>query len=203
MLKKNSSSHLLTVQNLSAAHGEVILFEKLSFNLKKGETLLVKGPNGIGKTTLLKILAKLQTPLHGSIKGNDHLTYLGVEQGLKLNMTPLENLKAWQWLYGKDDNSQNLQVLKIFGLHHLMLSPCHHLSTGQRQRLHIAKLCLTKAPLWILDEPAVNLDKDGLKILQNLIVKHTAAEGKVIIAAPDTSWIKGETLDLGKQGHGA
>ena len=187
---------LLEVQSLRCERDERLLFENLSFVVGKGEIVQLTGPNGAGKTTLLRGIAGLSTRCEGTVlwKGEQRsdtphrfwsdILYLGHEPGVKLAMSPLENL-AWNtslWPEPRPTESQMQAALGCLGLDRCERTLCQYLSAGQRRRVALARLALSPASLWILDEPFTAIDADGIAVIERLIAEHTAAGGALLLA---------------------
>lgn len=164
--------------HLGASRDEQLLFKPLSFTLQSGEALLIEGPNGIGKTTLLRILTGLLQPQCGqiscSIPIKENVAYLGPHNAVKALLTPKEYLN-----YFSTFEENILAQLQLKGLEN---KPCASLSSGQKQRVAIARIVLSKKPIWILDEPMTALDKHGEKIFAQLLQMHLEQKGIAIIA---------------------
>ncbi len=184
---------LIEAQQLFCERDDRLLFEHLSFSLHDGQILQVEGPNGAGKTTLLKILSGLM-PLHqGEIfwRGkplrevrHDFITsllFLGHKTGIKTLLSPLENLRAWcasRFEVTEQDMISTLEKVGLGGYEHV---PCHSLSAGQQRRAALARLHLSPAPLWILDEAFTAIDKQGVQELEGWIVEKAQSGGAVIL----------------------
>ena len=185
---------MLEVSNLACRRGDRLLIEGLSFTLESGTLLHVRGRNGSGKTTLLRTLCGLLTPETGDILwqgenlrrlGEDFhrdTLYFGHLNGIKGDLTPLENLRVAAILDGdRAEEAAILDALDEMGLTGLEDLPTKVLSQGQKKRVALARLLLSRAPLWILDEPFTALDVDAVDRLQLLIAAHVAADGLVIL----------------------
>ncbi len=186
----------LSVEGLSCARGERALFRGLGFELGPGELLYVRGENGAGKTSLLRLLVGLAKPLEGDIYWNGTPTsqcteefrkatlYLGHHAALKGELSALENLKFCAAIDGLDlQESEALSVLALFGLKGRERLPVEWLSAGQKRRVLLARLTLRKAKLWILDEPLNALDVKATQFLLDMIRNHLQAQGSVIMTS--------------------
>ena len=184
---------MLEVNNLFCECDERILFDKLHFNIKAGEVLQIEGQNGSGKTTLLRILSGLLDAFEGDIlwekKPLDEvresyyqaMLYVGHLAGVKAALSPEENL-AWMIRLSPHLNKLTIyQALEKVGLYGFEDVPCHSLSAGQQRRVGLARLYLSSAPLWILDEPFTALDKKGVVEKESLIAEHVSRGGMVIL----------------------
>jgi len=175
----------LEVKNLQCTRGERELFTNLSFSLEKKQLLMLEGRNGSGKTTLLRALCGMYLPDSGeilwngvSIKKQDEnyrqeLLYLGHLNAIKADMTVLENLRFNCLLAGQPVvDSQLMNALDTIGLYAFEDYPTSQLSQGQKRRVALARLLVSKASLWILDEPFVALDVAAVELLQSIIAGH-------------------------------
>ncbi len=185
---------MLEVQDLCCERGDKRLFEKLSFTLLPGSLLYVEGPNGTGKTTLLRSICGLFTPESGKIRWQGEETrslgesffsqvlYLGHHNSLKLDLTGIENLHVSLAIDGINANEdQLLDALEQIGLAGYEDLPVRVLSQGQKRRVALARLLLTQSPLWILDEPFTALDVAAVDQLQSIIATHIAQGGMVML----------------------
>lgn len=186
------STALLKVENLFCERDDRILFEDLCFSIDAGEVIQVEGSNGSGKTTLLRILSGLSNHYEGDIywQGQDvsevredfrrELLYFGHHPGVKAILTPEENLH-WYAAMHPGINGQGISAaLEKVGLGGFEDSPCHTLSAGQNRRVSLARLYLTQAKLWILDEPFTAIDKKGVAEKERMILDHAEQGGTVI-----------------------
>jgi len=172
-----------------ARNGEPV-FGPLDFHLAPGEALLVKGGNGAGKTTLLRVLAGLLAATEGSVRmagetiDPGHLArgcaFLGHLPGHKADLACLENLRYSQAI-GVPGSGNPGKALQDVGLGGFEDTLGRHMSAGQNKRLGLARLLLSAAPLWLLDEPYANLDLDGIALVNRLIADHVAAAGAVLL----------------------
>jgi len=185
---------MLEVDHLSCRRGDRTLFTGLSFTLPGGTLLHVRGRNGSGKTTLLRALCGLLRPDQGSIlwRGelitdladdyNRELLYFGHLNGIKADLTGHENLRVAATL-DQDPfaDADILHALARIGLAGFEDLPTRMLSQGQKKRVALARLILSKAPLWILDEPFTALDIDAVALLETFIAEHVADGGAVVL----------------------
>lgn len=170
-----------------------LLFSKLHHTVNSGEIIQVRGHNGCGKSTLLRILAGFIEPYKGMITWNglcilrhrevylENMTYMGHLNGIKPNLTVYENLSLTCMLTGyisKDLNS----MIKKAGLETVSHLRAQYLSAGQLRRLCLARLMLTAATVWLLDEPNTALDDAGQNLLNTLLTEHIANKGIAVIA---------------------
>lgn len=187
------SAALLQVENLFCERDERILFENLAFSLIPGEVIQIEGQNGSGKTTLLRILSGLSTNFEGDIywcgepvsevRDDFHreLLYFGHHPGVKAILTPEENLRWYAAMHPGISADDIHDALYQVGLNGFEDVPCHALSAGQNRRVSLARLYMSKAKLWILDEPFTAIDKKGVAEKEALIMRHAEQGGSVIL----------------------
>ncbi len=187
------SQALLRVDDLFCERDERVLFDGLSFELSAGEVVQIEGQNGSGKTTLLRILSGLSNHFEGDIfwKGEpmadvrenfrQELLYFGHHPGVKAILTPEENLNWYAAMHSGIDREKIAYALEKVGLAGFEDSPCHTLSAGQNRRVSLARLYLSQAKLWILDEPFTAIDKQGVAEKEALVLEHAKQGGCVIL----------------------
>ncbi len=175
-----SGEMLVEANGLAAFRGERLVLDGVSLAVPPGAALLLLGPNGSGKSTLLRLLAGLKRPDAGAIAWCDALpspvAYLAHADAIKPGLTAAENLRfaaAGQPIG---------PALAALGLAALAELPARMLSAGQRRRLALARLPLSRAPLWLLDEPTLGLDAASLALLATLLAAHRAGGGGVVAA---------------------
>lgn len=183
----------LKIENLFCERDDRVLFESLNFEVNAGEVLQVEGQNGSGKTTLLRILSGLSRHFEGDIywQGQslddcaqdyrESLLYFGHQPGVKAVLTPRENLHWYASMHPAIDLAKLDYALEKVGLSGYEDSACHTLSAGQNRRVSLARLYLSSAPLWILDEPFTAIDKRGVAEKEVLIAAHAEQGGTVIL----------------------
>jgi heme exporter protein A len=200
---------MLTVQNLSCRRGGRTVFRDVGFAVESGGFLRVAGPNGSGKSSLLRVLAGLVEPAAGTVRWQRaeiaadaaahraRLHYIGHLDAAKPSLTVRETLAYWRALRGaQGDVAVCLDAFALAPLADLLV---RRLSAGQRRRLSLTRLVLDAAPLWLLDEPATALDRDGQELLEALIARHRAAGGIVAIASHDEITAPGmQRFEMGK-----
>jgi heme exporter protein A len=171
---------VLSVSDLSVARGGIPVLEGVSLRLAAGEALVLRGPNGIGKTTLLRTVTGLQPPLAGSIKAApESLVYAGHADWIKATLSVEENLGFWAQVFGTKGTSL---AIEAFDLGPLAARPAGALSAGQKRRLGLARLLVTGRRVWVLDEPTVSLDVDAVAMFAGAVRAHLAGGGAALVA---------------------
>lgn len=175
---------------LTCFRGERVVFAGLGFRIDPGDALVLRGPNGSGKTSLLRLMAGLLRPIAGELSWTDgsitdnpeehnrRIHFVGHLDAVKPVLTVAENLGFWAKLRG--DGETVGAALKTFGISHLAEVPGRYLSAGQRRRLNLARIAAAPAPLWLLDEPTTALDADAIDKLTAAIQTHRSGGGMVI-----------------------
>lgn len=186
---------MIEVRDLCVARGGVPVLEGVSLSVGGGEALILRGPNGIGKTTLLRTMAGLQPPVSGTLTiSGDAVAYAGHSDGVKATLTVTENLEFWARVFG---GGSILPALDAFDLRSLAARPAQNLSAGQRRRLGLARLMVTGRPLWMLDEPTVSLDAVSVGLFADAVSAHCRAGGGAVLATHiDLGIAHGRVLDL-------
>jgi heme exporter protein A len=187
----------LNVSDLTIARGGIKVLEGVSFTLQAGKAIVLRGPNGIGKTTLLRTVAGLQPPVEGRVEADpESLVYSGHADGIKATLTVTENLTFWAQVFGQADISN---AIKAFQLGPLASRPAGALSAGQKRRLGLARLLVTGRPIWVLDEPTVSLDVEAVGMFATAVRAHLATGGSALIATHiDLGLPEAELLDAGR-----
>jgi heme exporter protein A len=182
------------------------VFSGLDFAASSGEALAVTGPNGSGKTSLLRLIAGLLTAADGSIDlegGEVELTlpeqahYLGHRDAMKPALSVQENLSFWQDFLG-GEACDAVASLAAVGLDHAAHLPAAFLSAGQRRRLSIARLLAVRRPVWLLDEPTSALDGTGQSLFAGLMRDHLARDGLIVAATHAPLGIEARELRIGE-----
>ncbi len=180
----------LEALNLTCVRDERVLFCDLSFTVAAGDIVQIEGPNGAGKTSLLRLLAGLSRAESGHVHWQQQpiarqradwhaaLLYLGHQPGVKAVLTPRENLAFY---HARSDDAQRLAALAAVDLVGYEDVPVAYLSSGQQRRVALARLWLSQAPVWILDEPLTAIDKSGVEKLMVLFSRHVDNGGMVIL----------------------
>lgn len=199
----------LDVEALSLWRGERMLFRDLAFSVRAGDALQLEGPNGSGKTSLLRAIAGFLEPRSGAIRVRtsggeqfasgeeraEFIGWLGHQDGAKSQLTPLEALSFHARYYGSsariDEALQRVSLARIAEL------PVQYLSAGQKRRLALARLSLSARPLWLLDEPLASLDTSGKALVAELVAQHCKEGGLAVVATHEPLGFEGPRLTLG------
>ena len=193
----------LSVKKINCTRGYRELFSELNFAIKAGEILRVEGENGSGKTSLLRILAGLAQPLEGDVSWNDmpvnhpdsgyfeNMLYLGHKPAIKYELTPVENLRMGQALFGHREDTSIEDALQQIGLYGFEDIVSGNLSAGQKRRVALAQLLLTRRSVWILDEPYTSLDVAAIALLDKRFKHHVQNGGTLIITSHQPVQVEG------------
>lgn len=203
---------MLSVRDLTCLRGEYRVFSGVSVDLPEGACLNVKGANGSGKTSLLRLLAGLSRPESGTIHWRGEaidalaedfhreLLYLGHSPAVKDDLSAAENLRFAAWLTGESPSvAQCSAALETIGLGSRAALPAKVLSQGQRRRIGLARLLLSKKPLWILDEPYTALDVGAVESVRGILERHLDSGGLLVLTTHQDVPLRSgrsQTLDL-------
>jgi len=186
---------VLEARAINAWRGDRHILRDVSFVLRAGEFLKITGPNGVGKTTLLRVICGLLPAESGEIdwcgrpvrdsrdEFNSQLAYLGHPNSLKADLTARENLKFLAGLRQELTARDVDGALERVGILSRGDLPARSLSAGQKRRLALARLLLAEASLWVLDEPVTNLDAAGVSLVEELVQAHVSHGGLALAAA--------------------
>jgi heme exporter protein A len=190
------NDRMLLASNLACVRGERVLFSGLACAVGPGEWLHVRGSNGAGKTSLLRVLAGLSLPDAGEVRWcgrvlaeagaafRENLGFTGHLAGVKEDLTPRENLALAAALDGAEPPPGDVaQALRRLGLKGREDLPVRLLSAGQKRRVLLARLFLRRARLWVLDEPFTALDAGAVEVLAELLAEHVAGGGMAVLSS--------------------
>ncbi len=169
----------LKFDNVSCRRGGRILFESLGFVLGPGDAAVVSGPNGVGKSSLLRLASGLLEPASGSILRVGRVALADESLALDRHLPLGEALRFW----AKMDGGNIEEALGLVSLDHLAEVPVRMLSTGQRKRATLARILASRADIWLLDEPGNGLDSASLDSLSKMVATHRAHGGIVLAAS--------------------
>jgi heme exporter protein A len=184
-------TNLMAVRGLSFARNESRVFGPLDFSVAVGEALLVQGDNGAGKTTLLRVLAGLLRADEGEVEVRGEpatpaaravtVVYLSHLPALKADLSALQNLEFLCGLHGQRPTQSLDNAMAVVGLSGFEDALARQLSAGQKKRLSLARLWLSPAPLWLLDEPYANLDLEGIELVNRMVQAHLRDGGAALV----------------------
>ena len=187
----------IQASDLACLRGGRMVFRALSFEVGAGKALAIEGPNGAGKSSLLRLLAGFLAPVSGRVRLSTgegdvddaelrgrYVGFLGHQDAAKPQLSVMEQLRFYAQLYEIHDSAA--AALETVGLSRVAELPCQYLSAGQKKRLSLARLQLTKRPVWLVDEPLASLDAAGKTLAASLFAKHCASGGIVIAATHES-----------------
>ena len=181
----------LSATNLACRRGDRLLFRGLSLDLNAGDMLHIKGANGVGKSSLIRMLAGLLSPFEGTVESQGAVGLVDDRPALDEDLPLGKALKFWRAIDNPPETSQPR------GMDHLLDIPVRYLSTGQRKRAALARLDAQRAPIWLLDEPLNGLDVQGVEAMGAVVEIHTRAKGICVLASHQPFPLDGmKVLDL-------
>jgi len=205
---------LLQTRNLSCMRNDRLLFERLNIGLEAGQILVVEGPNGCGKTSLLRILTGLRLADSGEVlwRGEpidrlagdyfEQVNYIGHHDGVKRELSCLENLRLARAM-GVPSQQDLDDVLDQVNLYAYGETEVGSLSAGQQRRLALARLLATDALLWILDEPFTSLDKASMALFSGVFEQHLQRQGVIVMTSHHDISLPAQSLQRLKMGDAA
>ncbi len=179
---REEGSDNLCAKALSCVRGDKLLFRDLNFMLEPGQAGLVTGPNGVGKSSLLRLIAGLLEPFSGTIHVPTSVAICDDRMALDENLSLQDALRFWASLDGRPEGDCTDAMAKA-DMGHLAEVPIRYFSTGQRQRARLARTFLTAADLWLLDEPANGLDTASVELLGQSLQAHLKYGGIILAAS--------------------
>ena len=183
----------LSATDLACRRGERLLFRKLCLDLGPGDVLQVRGPNGVGKTSLLRILAGLARPFAGEVNRTGEVGHVDGKHALDLESSLDNALGFWARLDGTADVGTHTRRLGVDTLGDI---PTGYLSTGQKQRAVLARLLFRKRPIWLLDEPFAGLDAGSQELLAEIVREHCADGGLCVFVSHQPVDLPAKAIDL-------
>lgn len=169
----------LAVHDIACRRGDRILFRGLSFALEAGAALHVAGPNGVGKSSLIRMLAGLLRPFAGRVEQQGSLALLDERSALDPHLPLGHALRLWERI----DRATAEPAVRQLGIDALCDVPVRYLSTGQKKRAGLARLLSQKAAIWLLDEPLNGLDAEAARLVETLVAQHCEQGGIAVIAS--------------------
>lgn len=171
----------LILENIACVRGGRLLFKDISCSLGPGDATLVRGPNGVGKSSLLRVIAGLLKPYAGKMTNQGRLALADEAHALDLRLPLSRALGFWAAIDGSDSDMVN-EAMGAMRINHLSAVPVRMLSTGQKKRATLARVIASRADIWLLDEPGNGLDKESLTLLDAAMAVHRV-RGGIIMAA--------------------
>ena len=201
----------ICAENLACVRGGRQVFRDIGFRVERGAALSLEGPNGSGKTSLLRLVAGLLPAAVGHVtvrtdgaqirdaeERGKLIAWLGHQDGIRPQLSPRETLTFFARFYGLTSGISGVveTAAEFAGLARFADLPCQYLSAGQRKRLSLARLRLSARPLWLLDEPFASLDLSGKSLARELIAWHCSSGGIAIVATHEPLGIEAARLVL-------
>ena len=185
-------SNKLEINGLECIRDNRLIFKDINFSVESNQTMLVRGKNGSGKTSLLRLLAGYIKNYSGNILFNSNniksdnellseFRFLGQQNTLKGNLSVQQNIAMWELIY--QVKSDIHEISKILNIEQILNVDINSLSDGQKKRVSLARLIISNAKVWLLDEPLVYLDQDKINLLQNIILRHNKRGGITIYSS--------------------
>lgn len=175
-------TRLLEVRQATFTRAGEPVFPPIDTDIGPGEAVIIRGPNGCGKTTLLRLFAGILRPWQGRVSIHSSIAFLGHAPAMKGELTCRENLDFQRRFHGAGDGPGTDQALARVGLAGLGLRPARALSAGQKRRLGLAGLLVAPRSLWLLDEPYASLDDNGCSLVDTLLDEHLGRDGAAAIS---------------------
>lgn len=173
---------LISATDLSIGRGDRSLLSGLNLSVSAGDVLHLRGRNGVGKSSLIEVLAGLRPPIAGQLQRRQPMHWIGHRNALQGDLSVGENLRGWCAL-NRIDSTNLAAALDRMGLARLKLRPARTLSAGQKRRAALARLLIAPRPLWLLDEPLSGLDAEGVQVLGALMNEHLAGGGGIVVTS--------------------
>lgn len=187
---------ILQAHDISIERGGLRLLQNLSFSLKAGGSLVLRGPNGSGKTSLLRSLAGLAPIASGSVDYDpDDVCFFGHLDGVKSAMSVAENLRFWASVYGQSNMDGAIELFELGPILHKLGG---HLSAGQKRRVGLSRLLISRAKIWLMDEPTVSLDQAKITELAEIVKTHLASGGVTVLSTHADWPVESAVCDLSK-----
>lgn len=185
---------MLRGENLDLSRGGIPVLAGINFTLQAGHALILRGPNGIGKTTLLRAIAGLQPFDGGTLTGaEDQIAYGAHADGVKATLSVRENLTFWAACFGTTGVDRAMSAMNLDALGNRRAA---NLSAGQKRRLGLARLLVSDRPIWILDEPTISLDTASVALFAQVIRDHLGQGGSALIATHIDLGFAAQVLDI-------
>jgi heme exporter protein A len=189
---------MITLENLSYDIDGEILFSNISLSIFPSSIVKVRGNNGSGKTTFLRILANIQNQKSGTIFTNiEKIAYIGHNLAIKDDLTVIEQLEFWASITG--DEVLIPAAIRYMKIEDIIEDYCYSLSSGNKQKVAIARLLVSDAKIWILDEVDNSLDTKNIELLKNLIISKSSNGGIIFYSSHTDNLPSSFTIDIGSQ----